>query len=386
MLLAEQVQAMSGRLGTILTVYVNTGNQNLSRHPLIPAHQAWFRKEAARVSEGLQNAERKQFLRESSRVEKFLETRRPEEKALLIFAGKKAWTVIPLQIGVENELRWGKPALGQSFQLLNEHPSLGVVAVDHHAARFFLYRLGEINLVKEKAFVLDKSEWKQKELGHVTGESVQKTRGSNRDVFERRVEAQYERLCHETAEEVIRLTKKHELAGLFLIGPIRLVNPLQARLGQPYRNIVVCIAEDLGKFSPRQILERMEPYVREFEQKRQRALVVQLLFEEGKFRTNPDEILAQMQNGAIHTLLVATDMDLQLHQCAKCGIASRSADKTCARCGGELRNLSLIELLPELAFTRDIKVEFVSGEAARELAKIGGIGGWPREAHVRAVG
>lgn len=386
MVLVDQVRAMEKIREAILTVHRNTGNQSSSRHPRVPACLAWFRKEADRVLSALRHPEKKEFFRETRRVERFLESRRPEERALVIFAGKKIWSVIPLQTGVENEMHWGKPALAQSFRLLNGHPAVGVLVVDHQAARLFMHRLGELNLLEEKKFEIDKSGWKQKELGHVTGECVQKTRGSNRDVYEHRMEAQYERLCHETAEEAIRLWKEFEFAGLFLVGPDRLVNLLRTKLPRPFSPFVISIAEDLGKFTPHQILKRVGPHVREFEQKRQLTLVVQLLFEEGKFQTNPDETLAQIQNGNIHTVLVASGLDLRLHECIKCGFVTGAGDSVCGRCGGELRNVSLLEVLPGLAAKHHIKVEFVGGKAAEELAKIGGIGGWRRQADLRATG
>lgn len=146
MVLVDQVRAMEKIREAILTVHRNTGNQSSSRHPRVPACLAWFRKEADRVLSALRHPEKKEFFRETRRVERFLESRRPEERALVIFAGKKIWSVIPLQTGVENEMHWGKPALAQSFRLLNGHPAVGVLVVDHQAARLFMHRLGEFVL------------------------------------------------------------------------------------------------------------------------------------------------------------------------------------------------------------------------------------------------
>lgn len=241
-------------------------------------------------------------------------------------------------------------------------------------------------MLDEKAIDIDKSEWKKKELGHVTGEGVQKTRGSNREVYEHRLEAQYEHVCHEAAEEAERLWKQFEFAGLFLVGPDRLVGLIKSKIAQPFSPLVFSDPEDLGKFSPQAILRRLEPLVSKIEQKRQMAVVEQLLGDEGKLVVNPDEVFAQLQDGTIHTVVVASDGNLTLRECVKCGLASRSADPACSGCGGELRNVSLLEILPGLAATHHIKVEFVSGEAAKLLAKAGGIGGWSRQPSLRAAG
>ena len=386
MLPSNQIQAIADLPAPILSVYLNTMNRNSSRHPRTSVHLTWFRKQAAAVAPTLPLQDRKQFLREADRVEQFLERRRPEERALAIFASEKTWTVVPLQTNIESELQWGKPALGQLFRLLNGHPPYGVVAIDRQAARFFVYRLGELTPLGEKVFDIDVSGWTKKDLGHFAGESVRKTRGSNREVYEHRLEAQYERLCRETAEEAVSLWKKSDFEGLFLVGPDQLTNLIRTKFPQPFSPKVFSISMDIGKFSPRSILRRAKPQMVEFEQKRQLATVEQILTGAGKFETNPDEILARLQQGSIHTLVVASDLNLKLHECTQCGLAVRSADPVCTSCGGELRPASLFELLQGLAARQHTRVEFVSDEAARLLAKVGGIGGWSRQPSKKAAG
>jgi len=370
----------------ILSVYLNTMNQDSTRHLQMPARLAWFRRRAAEVASTLPVQENKQFQKEVERVEKFLDGRHPEERALAIFSGASTWAALPLHASVENVLEWGKPAVGQLFRFLTEHPPYGVIAVDHQVARMFVYRLGELTPLGEKAFDIDKSQWKKKDLGHFASERTRKTRGSNRDLYDHRLEAQYERLCHETAEEAVNLWKKFEFAGLFLVGSERLTSPIRAKLAQHLSPLVFSIPEDLAKFSGRSILRRIEPLIAEFEAGRQVVMVKQLLAEEGKFVTNPDEVLARLQEGSIHTLVVASDLSLRLHQCRQCGRGTRSADPACASCRGELRETSLLEMLPGLAANHHMKVEFVSGAAEQLLAKMGGMGGWLRQPKARAAG
>jgi hypothetical protein len=386
MLPINQVPTIAKLPAPVLSVYLNTRNRNSSRQPRLPVHIAWFRKQVAGVAPTLPIQDRKQFLRQTERVEQFLEHRHPEEQALAIFASQKSWTVVRLQTNIESELRWGKPGLGQLYRLLNEHPPYGVIAIDHHAARFFVYRLGELASLREKVFDIDVSGWRRKDLGHFASERVRKTRGSNREPYEHRLEAQYERLCRETAEESVSFWKKLDFAGLFLVGPDQLTKLIRTKLSQPFSPRVFSISMDIVKFTPRSILRRVEPHVAEFEQKRQLASVEQILVEEGKFESNPDEILARLQRGSIHTLVVASDLDLKLHECTKCGLAARSADPFCTSCGGELRTASLLELLPGLAAVHHTKVQYVSGEAAKLLAKVGGIAGWSRQPNLLATG
>jgi len=71
-----------------------------------------------------------------------------------------------------------------------------------------------LTLLEDKSFDVDISQWKKKDLGHFAGERIRKTRGPQRDIFEHRLEAQYERLCQETAERAAALCGDQTLTQL----------------------------------------------------------------------------------------------------------------------------------------------------------------------------
>jgi Bacterial archaeo-eukaryotic release factor family 10 len=386
MLRANQLQAIAESPAPVLTVYINTQNRNAFRHPRLPDDLVWFRKEAVSLSRTLLPRDAEELHREVARVEQFLDGRHPEEKALAIFAGRKTWTVLPLHTSIDNEIRWGKPAIGQLFRLLGEHNSYGVAVLDHHAVRFFQFLLGELTELGEKSYDIDESQWKRKDVGRVASERTRKAHGSDQDLVERRLEAQYERLFRETADEVIALFKNHNLAVVFLVGPERLVGPLRKKFSSAFQARVVSVLEDLGKLSPSEIFRRLEPVMADYERKQQIAAVELLLAADYGSVTDVDETLARFQNGAIRVLVVAPDHDFQLRECTKCGAVSRSGDDACAPCGGKRRNIALLEILPGLATEHGTKVEFVTGEAAQILAKAGGIAGWLRQPKRTAAG
>ena len=376
---SEQIQSLADLPLPILTVFVNTQNRNASRHPRVPVHDTWFRRTASEISQTLSTDEEALFQIQVGRIDHFLEGRHPEEKALVIFAGRETWNVIPLQSGVENEIRWGKPAVGQLFRLLHEHPPYGIVVIDHRAARFFQFFLGEFTKLGEKRFEIDKSEWKEKDLGHVAGEKIRKTRGTNRDLFEHRVEAQYEHLCREAADQAMALAKQRDFAAVFLTGLEPLVGPILKKFPRSFKAEVVLVPEDCGKFSPNRILRRLAPLMADFEQKRQIAEVEQLLAAGPGTLTEADEILARLQGGSIRAIVVAAGHDFHLRECEKCASVNRSSDPVCATCGGKRRTIALLDILPSLAAEQDTKVEFVTGKAAQLLASAGGIAGWLRQ-------
>jgi hypothetical protein len=377
MLHMKEIQAIAALPVPILTVYVNTQNRNASRHPRMPEHLAWLAAEARSLPPTLLAADAKRFGQELDRVWKFLEGRHPKETALGIFAGPQTWAVIPLQTTIHHEMRWGQPAVGQLFRLLSEHDPYGVIVVDHHAARFFRLHLGELIQLDEKRYDIDESQWKRTDLGHIASERTRKAHGPDRDLYEHRLEAQFEHRYRETADRAMALSKEHGFAGLFLTGPEPLLASLRAKFAPAAG--VVTVQEDLGGFSPKEIRQRLEPFVAADERKRQIAEVEQLLSADGGTVIDTDEALARLQKGTIRTLIVAADRDFHVRECAKCGALNRSSDLQCPDCGGERRNLALFDILPRLAATYGTAVQFVNGEAAEKLAVAGGIGGWVRQ-------
>jgi peptide subunit release factor 1 (eRF1) len=370
----------------VLTVYLNTANQDPSLHPVVPACLRWFTDEAEALSRTLLPRDGKRFKEPVDRFERFLSLRRPQEKALAAFMGPDIWEVLPLHICLENQLRWGKPSVSQLFRLLSEHRPYGVVVVDHHGARFFRSHLGELTTIAEKHYEVDESQWKRTDVAHIGAERTRKAHGADRDLFDHRLRVQFEHLCAETANQLLALSKKNDFAGLFLVGSHRLIDPIQKRLPPAASGLVVSVSEDMGGFSPTEILRRLEPLVADYERKRQLAEVHHVMTADSRTIRDVDETLARLQRGTIGTVLLASDHDFHVRECAKCGLVSRASDIACADCGGERRRIPLLDVLPRLSTEYGVKVEFVRGEAAQVLAKAGGIGGWLRQSKKSAAG
>jgi hypothetical protein len=370
----------------VLTVYLNTASQDPSLHPVVPACLRWFTDKSEAFSRTLSPRDGKRFKEQVERFERFLSLRRPQEKAMAAFVGQDVWEVFPLHICLENQLRWGKPSVAQLFRLLSEHRPYGVVVVDHHGARFFRSHLGELTTIVEKQYEIDESQWKRTDVAHIASERTRKAHGADRDLFDHRLRAQFEHLCAETANQLLALSKKNDFAGLFLVGSHRLIDSIQKHLPSVASGLVVSVSEDTGGFSPTEILERLEPLVADYERKRQLAEVDHVIAADAGTIRDIDETLARLQGGTIRTLVVASDHDFQVRECAKCGIVSRSTDVACAVCGGERRRIALLDVLPRLSTEHGVKVEFVKGEAAQVLGKAGGTGGWLRQSKRSAVG
>jgi Bacterial archaeo-eukaryotic release factor family 10 len=372
------VSSLSELPPPLLTAYLDTRAAQPSTHGPVPGFLFWLEQEAKRLVERIRPSEQDVFRQQIARADEFLRHRASAERGLVILAGPTTWEFIPLQIQIENELHWGTPALTQLLWLLNENKPYGVVVLNHMGARFLRYRLGEMTELAEQKFDIDISQWKKKELGHVVGQGVEKTRGSQRDTHQHRMDAQYNRLWRDVATHARRLCEAEQLRALFLVGSDRIVEPVQAELPKEFRQCVISIDEDLGWFPLPELQSRLAPNIEEWQQKHEFEIVSALLGDERKAVMGIDEALAQLQKGKIRTVVVARHLNENLRQCIDCGWADRSSDPRCPVCGRERRSIELRNLLPELAASTNADIEVVGGGAAEQLIQSGGMGGWLR--------
>jgi hypothetical protein len=378
MLNLRLVQSFSRLPQPILTVYLNASPAGRARRILVPPYLIWLKTRAKRLAEGLAGPERDLFQKQMNRAEKFLSQHVPRQRGLLIFAGPKTWELVPLPLEVKNELHWGKPALAQLFWTLSERKPYGAVVVDRSGVRFFRYWLGEMTELEQKKFRIDISQWRKKELGHFARLGIKKTRGSQRDVFDHRMEAQYRRICRETARTAKDLVAKQRLAAIFLVGPDRLIQFIQEGIPQDLRRDTVLVDQSPVKASLLDLQRRLETGITEWKAKHNTELVAFLSGNDPGAVIGLDETLARLQRKEMRALVVAEDLEASLHRCVKCGWTDRSADPVCSRCGGKREAETLREILPELAGIYEVDVEVVGGRGAERLKKAGGLAGWLR--------
>jgi rubrerythrin len=379
MLTGGRIRSLSRLPQPLLTAHVNTMPAEPSHHAPDRPYLAWLSKEASSLVENLPPAERGLFGEQLHRVEEFLHNRTPAEKSIVIFAGPKTWETVPLQVEIVNELDWGKPAIAQLLWLAAEHRPYCIVVLDHGGARFFGYRLREMPLLEETKFDVDISQWKEEELGHVARPGIKMTHGTQRDVFDHRMEAQYKRLFRNAAEKAIHLQEKEHFAAVFLVGSERFTVPMAAEFPQEMEQSVRLINKDLGKFEPHELQKHLEPEIDKWEREHESILVDELVGSERGAVMGIDETLAQLQKKKIRTLVLSRDFDARLHKCKNCGWIDSSADPICPICRSDRSTVMLREILPDLAAASEADVEVVSGKAGMKLKDAGGIGAWLRQ-------
>src|SRR6266566_3073178 len=255
MLTGSGIEENSRLSGPVLTAYLNTQPAERARHMPVPASITWLKEAAKSLEPSLAAAEQVLSREQLNRIEEFLRDRHPHEKSVAVFAGRNAWQFVPLQVAVNNDLRWGAPAVSQLLWLVDERTG----------ARFLRYQLRELLELEEKKFTIDISQWKMKDLGHVTGQRVHKTRGSQRDAFDHRVEAQYERLCRQAAQQAGAIYARERLQAIFLVGKDHLIELIEKDFPKELRHRVTLIKEDLGRSSVHELQNRLEPEIEKWE-------------------------------------------------------------------------------------------------------------------------
>ena len=123
---------------------------------------------------GVPAEERKLLEEQLDRVELYLRDRVRTQRGMLVFAGAELWQPVPLQVEVQNELHWGRPALSQLLGLLSRYKPYGVAVVGLSGTRFFRYHLGELSEIEGKKFEIDISHWRKKEMGEISPKKITK--------------------------------------------------------------------------------------------------------------------------------------------------------------------------------------------------------------------
>lgn len=387
MFTAKEVQLLLGLKPPVLTAYIRTGAIDKASHSPASGYLAWMESQSRMLAKTVPSPERAAMKDQIERVLAHLKKRQRHEKSLVIVAGPKVWTVVPLQTDVEAGLYWGKPALAQLFSLASEHKPYGIVAVDHKGIRFFVYSLGELDEHPGKSFSIDASQWKSRTAGHVKGRTVVKSSGSRRTVavFEKRIKSQFDHLLRDAAEDAVRFCETQHLAAAFLAGPPRLTRGIQENLPRECAIPFVLLDEDLARVKESELKKHVEAAISAWEGKHELELVHAAAEEEQGVIAGFDETLAQLQKGRIRKLVLARGLDPMLHQCVECGWMDRSADAVCSVCGGKRRAISLWDTLPELAKTQNAEIDVVSNEAAAQLKHAEGMAGWLRPSAAMAA-
>jgi hypothetical protein len=208
---------------------------------------------------------------------------------------------------------------------------------------------------------------------------VRLSRGTNRDVFERHLAAEYAHYYQQIADRIERWCGAEKLESVFLVGLAEMGKAIRKEISSSLAHKIALMEEDLGWVPRAELLERVELAVVEHNRKFEMASIDALLGDSRNAVLGVDEALVQLQQGKIRSVVVTKALNGILQRCINCSWADRTSDSVCSSCGGRRERVELRDELPELVRRYNASLEIVTGDAARKLQQVGGMGARLRE-------
>ncbi|MFP5228071.1 MAG: VLRF1 family aeRF1-type release factor [Acidobacteriota bacterium] len=363
----------------VFSVYLNT---NPLRHLNRNADHGglnWFHRQAKRLLASMDSTGTCSLTTEISRVAQFLERNPPDDRGVALFSGPGIWHVIRMPMEPENELHWGKPMLWQLTAIAQRHRPSCVAVIERSGVRLFSSRGEVLTPMDTLEFHIEADQWKRMQAFHTAERKAGMPHGPQRDLFERRCDTQYLRFLAEAAQRLTHACEVHDLHQVLLLGPRRSTEILERGLPLVLRKQTAQVPHLWREWDSVASLTHVEEALLRFEAARRQQRVSELLNRGPSVVTGADETLAILQRGRLGRLMADESFDPVLRYCTRCDHASASSTQQCPRCSGDMVNLSLHAILPQLLIRCHCRSEFLSGEPAERLRRVGGIGGWLRQ-------
>lgn len=376
MLTPQDLDELPRLPGPVLTAYLDVNPANPRNQRGRKGAATWLRSAARDLVAAWGPEERSQCLHQVARVSDAITGPPLRAKSVVVFSGPHVWRALPLQVGVDEEVYWGAPALGQMLWLFDEHQASGVVVVSRGGARFFRYRMGEIIEDPPQPMSVDTSQWRQRQLVHGLG--------TEQESFEQRKDAQYQRFFEEMAARCARWHRAERLEPVALLGSIEAIDAVFAALPTDVQGSFLRTDTLPARASESEIIRLAEPVMAEWRRQKESRDVQRLLEQ----RTSPEAVfgldatLHALQLGQLRQILPAHNLRGRLWECRNCGWVDRSPQPECPNCHHREREpQSPRAVLPRLARARGVAVEIIAGEAEAQLRDAAeGLAGWRRAA------
>lgn len=329
------------------------------------------------------------------RVLEVLKNQVLEAKTAVFFAKDKLFETLLLQVELplvsslkttflgEKESRfltdgalahYGEPFLLPLIYALDEYERYGVVYLDQERWRVFEIFLGEIQEVGDAFLALDTEAWRRLSLdapGRRFNLGGISRGGAGQDLFAKRLAAWEERFYKTLSHELEKLVEERGFTRLILMGPEEHTKLFLSYLPKRLKEKLVALLPSLPHpgASPGQVLKRLEPVLEEIERKGEVELLKKLEEAYPKAVFGP-EVLERVQEGRVELWVLPWHLDQTAYACD--GIFFPDEARALATCEKpEAKPLAVV--LPELAAGYAAKLEFVRGEAEKQLLERGGM-------------
>lgn len=333
----------------VLTLYLNTNNADEANQATNPRWRVWLRETLRELSDGQKDEAWTQI---HERVEAFFDGYEADSKSLALFVGTDFQRDLTLEMPLENQVFYGKPAVLPLLWAIDEYEPYLVALVDQEKARFILTRLGTVEFEEGIESDLEEYEFRQKTLmpsasAVAGGHGI--TQGSHRDIFEQTIREHHNRFYREAVEKAGALADKHGAARIVLGGAEESAHAVKGFMPDTLAERVITILPIPMRLSPKEAVELAASAVLEYEREGEMALVTQVI-----------DFAKSGGRGALGMKAVGEALDMQRVELLVMPYPMDDAERA--------------NDLTQRAFASGGTVELVQGAAADRLKEEGGIG------------
>jgi peptide subunit release factor 1 (eRF1) len=317
-----------------------------------------------------------------------LEFERPEARTFALFAGKDLLQMYMLRVDLpvvdlahgRVDARWGEPYVFPLVYMIDEYERYGVLSVDREKWRFYDVFLGDIE-ERADAFLEVHSDHSRKLEKRPAVRLLQGAvlrGGAAGDRFERHVEALAHRFYKRAAHTLEKLVETAHTDWLILMGPDEDTHHFEQCLPRALRTRTAGLVPPPPnpQASAGEILKTVLPFITDNRQARELALLSELR-ERGLWGLAGG--LEALQMGRFHLVVAPWTLGVKALRCAG-GLVVLDRTAAEAYCPGQsVQEVSLPDVLPDLAAAHGARLELLQGEAEdRLIREFDRLAGFPR--------
>jgi peptide subunit release factor 1 (eRF1) len=317
-----------------------------------------------------------------------LEFERPEARTFAVFAGKDLLQMYMLRVDLpvvdlahgRVDARWGEPYVFPLVYMIDEYERYGVVFVEREKWRFYDVFLGDIEERADAFLELhsDHSRKLEKRPAVRLLQGAVLRGGAAGDRFERHVEALAHRFYKRAAHTLEKLVETAHTDWLILMGPDEETHHFEQCLPRALRTRTAGLVPPPPnpQASAGEILKTVLPFIIDNRQARELALLSELR-ERGLWGLADG--LEALQMGRFHLVVAPWTLGVKALRCAG-GLVVLDRTAAEAYCPGQsVQEVSLPDVLPDLAAAHGARLELVQGEAEdRLIREFDRLAGFPR--------
>lgn len=290
-------------------------------------------------------------------------------------------TRLPLLERTDGALaHWGEPFIAPLLFVLDQRERYAAIYASSEHVRVFEVFLGQIDEMIDFVRVVDTDSWqpyREARRSPATGMGVAARGGADVERYRDRMEEATARLYRSLMPELEKILREGDIDRMILLGTPQALSALQEVMNPQLRSRVVAQLPPPSnpKAAAHEWLPQLLPVVDRVEAEGELRMLERVR-ESGMWGVQ--ETLTLLQEHRLRTIFVPWTTELMVFRTESGRVAVTAAEATVLNPDETVAEVSLLEVLPELAKQSGAVIEFVDGEAAELLEKeFAGMAGLP---------